>query len=821
MKECMQRSNAVARSILIVTLTLLIAGSAFADVYGRLRFSVRDADAIPGAQIVLTDSANVHPPVTLTTDANGNVTTDPLQARPWHIITSADTFQDDNRDVTIVADTTTDVEVLMDPIKEKVIEVKGKRTRVNPSQTTSSTHRTLQQQQKIPVGAGNPQSLSKTLRSVPGMAEDSAGQLHPRGEHSATSIYVNGFRLPGAFQGRADQVVTPRAIQNIDILDGAYAPEYGGETAAVLNVELRSGTLTPFQDFQMQGGSYKTFFGDVAFGGQVGQPYGTATDSGQRYHKLGYFLDFNDRSTNNWFEPPQPNDQTAHNAGSNFNGFGNFDYRLSDKDSLSFTAATSPSQVQIANRTGLPLKYAPFGQGFGFLGQLTQAEAEAEGIPSQEADGQDDIQRDRNDFGVIGWRRNISPNLTSFLSFGLEHSGLDTVNHNPVIDLNNLPQDNSIEYNPTIIRNAHSAEAQGSMTLTHAQHTYKWGFNYDSQSGKESYQLIPASVLALQDIEAIDPRFTPINGVAPTIFEDRKGHYAAAYVQDTYKASSRFTINYGLRYDDYLQDSLSNVNGGPNTPSRVSKSQISPRINTAYVLVPRTIGRVSFDRLFIIPPQAQGTILGSQIQPETYSQYEVSVEKEVRPGQVVKLDGYYKDIRHQIDTGLLVPGTQIGVFTSVNFDRGSAHALEFSYDFTPTNNLGWDGYLALTHGVDKPGGLDNTGAPVPKYNDHDELNLISAGGSYTWKDGSNAGLTVVHGSGLESSRVTDSANRVPHTEVNLQAASKPDLIGKKMGLQLDIENLFDERALFNFQSGFSGTRFQQGRRILLSLTGKF
>ena len=49
---------------------------------------------------------------------------------------------------------------------------------------------------------------------------------------------------------------------------------------------------------------------------------------------------------------------------------------------------------------------------------------------------------------------------------------------------------------------------------------------------------------------------------------------------------------------------------------------------------------------------------------------------------------------------------------------------------------------------------------------------------------------------------------------------QPHLFGP-LGLQLDVENLTNDVSVLNFNSGYSGTRFQQGRRALLSLTGSF
>jgi len=825
-KSAMRRAP---RITIICGLVLFVGSQAWADVLGRLHFSVKNAadeKPIAGATITLKDSANVHAPIVLKTDDKGSVTTDPINARAWHATTTVDGYVDDDRDATVVADTTTEVEVLLEPKKEteRVIKITAEKNRVNQTKTDQGTVRDNTFQQKFPVAVGNPQSLTEVARANPGVVQDSAGQLHPRGEHSATSIYIMGFRLPGAFQMRAGQVISPSAIQSMDLMTGAYAPEYGGETAAIMNLDLRAGTLSPFESIQTQGGTFGTVFGDIAAGGQLGQAYGVPTEDGKQARRFSYMLDVNARQTDNALEPPQPDDQTAHNHSFASSGFGNFDFHASDKDTFALTFDHSPAKTGVANRTGLPDSYAPYGQGYGFGGALTQAQAEAEGIGSQQADGQDINQYDTNTFGVLSWRRNIDPTMNSFLAVGLVHAGLDVTNNNPFIDLNNLPADNSIEYNPTIRRNSHDVEVQGFLTkIATGGHTFKLGFNLDSQNGNESYQLIPGSVLAENALANIDPRLAPINGVSPTLSVHRTGYYNAAYIQDTWRATNKFTANYGFRLDMFKQDATSVADIGATTPSQssVSQNQLSPRLNMSYLVAPRTVARAAYNRLFITPPQAEGSILGTQIKPETLSQYDLSVERQLTAGQVVKAAYYYKDIRNQIDTGLLIPGTQIGVQTSVQFDKGSVRGLELSYDLVSRDKYGWNGFLAYTNSIAKPGGLDNTGAPAPTYNDHDQLNTISTGADYTFHSGYTAGIAYLFGSGVESSKLTDTSSRVPHHEVDLNLASRPDLIAGRLGLAFQVENLFDSRQLYNFNSGFSGTRFQEGRRILFSLTGKF
>ena len=74
----------------------------------------------------------------------------------------------------------------------------------------------------------------------------------------------------------------------------------------------------------------------------------------------------------NALEPQQPDNQTAHNAGSDQSYFSKLRYTPSRKDALTLTLSSNPSTLQINNRTGLPARFASAGQGFGFLGLRNQ-----------------------------------------------------------------------------------------------------------------------------------------------------------------------------------------------------------------------------------------------------------------------------------------------------------------------------------------------------------------------------------------------------------------------------------------------------------------
>lgn len=861
------RSTPILRRIVLplaaALFCLLGASMAHADVFGRLHFSVKNAadeKPVAGARLVLKDSANTHADVTLTTDAQGSATSPPLEIRAWQITASADTFQDDTRSVTVVADTTTEVEVLLEPLKEKKFIIRGTKDLVNKSQTNSGSRRDDTFIKTFPTSADNPFSLSNIIRSTPGAAEDSVNQEHIRGEHNATGININGFYLPSALAGRIGSILVPETIQSLDILTGGFAPEYGGETAAVLNLNLRSGPIRPIREFTLQGGDYSTFNGSLTLGGQFGKPIGAPQADGTVARRFGYLLDFTARRTGNALEPPQPDNQTAHNTGSSISGFGNFDYTAGAHDQFTATFNTTPAYTQIANRTGLPSKYAPVGQGYGFNGvrdangtipgaDPTLLGAQTLLLASQDASGQDINQRDGSDFGVLSWRHTFDSRLTGLLSLGLVHSSQEIRNNNPFVDPLALPIDNSIEYNPTIVRNSHHVQPQGSLTYTLGKHTLKGGFIDDEQEGDESYQLTPTSQLSLDALAAGAPNLAPAgtfktdaagNPVldvlghqvynidpnhpnTPVVNVHREGFYRAAYVQDTWNATKRLTLNYGLRFDWYHQSQ--NLGQGS-----VDQANLSPRINLSYLLAKRTIARISFNRLFIQPPLAQGAVLGASIVPETLSQYDASIERQIGPGQTLKIAYYVKDIRNQIDTGLLIPFTQIGVFSTLNFTDGNVHGLEISYELAPRNNVGWSAYATYTNSLARPNGVDNLGGDAPDYNDHDQLNTLNLGAAYTWRSGASAGLNLYYGSGLASSSLASlvSSNalyngvRQENTQVNLVLSSGSRLFpGNHGGVTLSINNLFDDRSVLNFNSGFSGTRFVQGRTILFGVNGKF
>ena len=843
-------------------LCLLPAANVYADVFGRLQFTVRDSAGKPvqGANIIFHDTAGVSPDFNVISSADGTALSPPLEIRPWQITTQIVTFNTDTRTVNVAADTSTDVNITL----SKHVITSSTTVSLPGNRTATATDRTQQFIQTIPATGANPQNLSRLLETAPGFVESSVNVAHPRGEHASTTIYVDGFQLPGALQGRAGPIISPDIIQSADIQTGGYAPEYGSEAAAILNLSLRQGTIKPFQTVSVGAGGYTTLDQELTFGGQAGAAPGQAGP-------IRYLFNFINRTTNNAVEAPQPGDQAAHNEARDLTAFGNIDYQPGRNDQFSLLLNTAPAQTQVANRTGLPDKYAPVGQGFGYGGARNADGGEAGATPdptvlgsqnlsiaSQQNGGQDVYQNDENKFGALNYRHNFGGALTGLLSFGTSSSRLDIRNNNPSINLNSVDPatgylttiDNSIEFNPTIQRKSAQTEVSGSLNKASGTHTFKAGLLLTRQSGDELYNIVPQSQLALDAEAAIqgtgpalapagadqmdasgnpvldvlgNPVYVITPGAAtPTVLVHRSGYYNAGYLQDTWQATKKITLNYGARYDSYYgKQSLS--------PDSVKKNYLSPRVNFAYAFTPQTSARLSYNKLFYQPPLAQGAILGTNLVPQTTDLYEVDALHSFSRQQSVKMAYYYKNARNEFDTGLLIPYTQFGAYTTLQYTNQGVHGFELSYNFVPRTAVGLDGYLSYTNSICKPGGLDQTGAPAPIVNDHDQLNTLGGGLSYTFKSQAFAGLDAYYGSGEASSalapisasntNVVNSGSRNSHYFINLRAG-QPHLFGPA-GLELDIENLTNDVSVLNFNSGYSGTRFQQGRQAIIRVTGSF
>src|SRR6202046_3549180 len=121
---------------------------------------------------------------------------------------------------------------------EKSVSLAVAATRLNKARNslspdTGGSKYTFTQQaiQELPQGNNTP--LNQVLLQAPGVAQDSFGQIHVRGDHANLQYRINGVQLPEGITGFG-QILSPRFAQSISLLTGALPAEYCLRTGGVI-----------------------------------------------------------------------------------------------------------------------------------------------------------------------------------------------------------------------------------------------------------------------------------------------------------------------------------------------------------------------------------------------------------------------------------------------------------------------------------------------------------------------------------------------------------------------------------------------------------
>ncbi len=857
----------------VALMAALPARPARAD--GTLNFTIRDArtrEAISGAIVTLEDPTGEEFRVSLTADASGQVTSRPLAAHPWRVIVTALNYTRTAQDVTVVDGAATDVEILLTPVPRERLIVSGVRELIRRDDTTNTYRRSRDFFRLYPVTAGNRQSVPKALRAIPGFVENSISQAHARGDQDGKAQIVDGFLLPQFLQGRLAQLLPVDALDTLAVTTGGLPPEFGADSAAILNYETRAipSDGNNYLEYALSDGGYDSNELFVTAAASV-VPRGSRPNADGIYERrIGYVLNGSQRYTNVANESPQPNVLTANNQGRSETLFGKVEFRANRTESITGLFDFSYGRTGNPNRTGLDDGYDSAGQGFGFGG--LRPDNSIRNFPfnkytgvggfdlplTNQADARQDIyQKDVNSFGALQYRKATPNGLNALLQVGFGKTRQAVLNNTrtDLFDLRALPSDDGVEFRPTVVNDYDQTQAQGDFSLRKGKHTLRFGGLYANLRGEESHQLIPGSQTALNAlagygdarllpdgaytgrVDALgNPEYVvnPNNGAvgSPVVNILRKGYYASAYVGDTWRITSPLTANFGFRYDIYENET--------NQAQRSIKSdQVSPRLNFAYVLPSKgylaflgnqpTILRASYNQTFTRPTLGQGAYIGDPIPAETADVYELDMERQFGENQVARFSIYNKEIENFTNVGALVQNSQIAVYSLFNQGRASANGFEVSYEFIP-RGPGFNGYLSYSNSRVQSlngGKRDNVGDFVPVgYLDHDQRNTLSTGAAYRFADGTEAGLNVIYNSGLYSSDTSrlglgGDDGRQGRAEVNLRLATRPNFAGRAIGFEFLVENLLNSKERINFRSSFEGTRFQTGRRITVGAFGRF
>ena len=176
--------------------------------------------------------------------------------------------------------------------------------------------------------------FNQTILRFPGVAQDSFGQLHLRGEHANLQYRLDDVLLPEGITGFGQELET-RFADNISLITGALPAQFGFRTTGVIDIHSKSGAVFTGGEASVHVGSFDTIAPSVEYGGVTGK---------LTYYVIGDYL-----HSGIGIENPTRSSNPIHDDTDQFKGFGYFSYIIDDTSRLTFLLSGNDSNFQIPN----------------------------------------------------------------------------------------------------------------------------------------------------------------------------------------------------------------------------------------------------------------------------------------------------------------------------------------------------------------------------------------------------------------------------------------------------------------------------------------
>ena len=625
----------------------------------------------------------------------------------------------------------------------------------------------------LPGGANT--ELNQVILQAPGVAQDSFGQLHVRGDHGNIQYRLNNVILP---EGLAvfGQTLSPRLASNIQLITGALPAQYGLRTAGIIDITTKSGFKNQ-GEMSLYGGAHGVVTPSIEYGGSWGKS--------SAFGSLSY------TGTDVGIESPDGRATPLHDHSDQYQAFGYFDRILDDSSRVSAIVGVSQQTFQIPNVRGLQPDL-----GFTFNGRTAFA-----------SQSLDQSQREGTSY-AIGTYLKTTDRFTGQASAFVRYSDLT---YHP--DVTGEVLFNGIGQAARKTDLSFGIQLEGVYSLTET-HTLRGGMIL---SADRTTSDTTSTVLALSATGAQLP------GPALSIVDDtsHRAQTYSTYLQDAWKLADSLTLNYGLRFDQL--------------ESYRSENQLSPRVNLVWIPFDGITAHAGYARYFTPPPfelvasetiarfvgtsaEAPG-IQNDTPRSERDHYFDLGVEAKLDNGLTLGADAYYKTARNLVDEGQF--GAPI-ILTPFNYAEGYSKGVEFSASYVhgPLNAYA---NLAISQAkgrdiVSSQFNFDPNELAYIKthdiYLDHDQTYTLSGGASYRF-GATRVSADVLYGSGLRATPVgapPNSGHLPAYVQVNLSVAHEFELPGGPLTLRADLINAFDETYQIRDGSGVGVGAPQYGPR---------
>jgi hypothetical protein len=340
-----------------------------------------------------------------------------------HPALGADPGQDNSSDVSM------DVDVV-----SKRLDIA--RQQIQPSLGATTYNFSPQALQDVPQGENAP--LNQVLLQAPGVAQDSFGQIHLRGEHANVQYRINGVELPEGLSVFG-QALTSRFANSISLITGALPAQYGFQTAGVVDIQTKTGITNPGLALSIYGGQQRWAQPSFEYGGRSG-PVDWFVTGDYLHNDIG-------------IENPTSSFNPIHDTTNQFHGLAYASAIIDPDTRVSMILGGFDGQFQIPNNPGQPTL------GFAVNGATQFNSANLA-----------DNQREQTDFAILSLQKHVG-DVDAQISAYARYSWLQ---FSPDPLLGDLAF-NGISQQATRSNAAYGVQGDGSWRIND-QHTLRAGF---------------------------------------------------------------------------------------------------------------------------------------------------------------------------------------------------------------------------------------------------------------------------------------------------------------------------------------------------------
>lgn len=745
---------------------------------------------IPGTQVTLLRGAvqvDVH-----AADPTGHFEFEQVPFGRYRLTFAAPDGRLDDREVLIASGDVLELDVTLPTLEETVAIVAPKREAPRPTTTTGSATQ-IQRDDILARPRGDAATVNEILATQPGFVYDALGQLYLRGNHANLQYQLDGVPLPDSVSGVFGQFLSPKLVENIEVITGGLPAEYGQRLAGVVNLNSRRPPPEGEGQAGLVYGSFNTWTPSAFWGQKLGA---VSVMTG------GSFT-WTDRG----LDPPNPTTY-VHDSSQQGRVFAKVDVDLGDRDHLSTLLSYAHNRFQIPlDPTLKPGSTEPDQYGnppppyFPPDTQQTETENDLFGIASYRHDF--DAARSLR---VAGYVRHSTAKF-----FGdPQHALGPTQEQCPEGSVDRLDCPAASNVNR---RADHAGLVADYLQRLGDQHTLKFGFSLDQLWGRTAYDAYARNFVAEQP-----PDFSRLAQGA----DEPTATTGGAYAQDRFTLG-KLTLTGGIRFD------VQSASIGAGSERRTDVG-VSPRLGAAWAFTPDVVAHAFFGLLWI-PPSVSDVAAGARLKgnlppgqpvpyevlPEKDRYAEVGVRARLVPALTLGLTLWGRLSTDQLDE------TEVGntgITTPYNFAEGRAAGIEATVDWVITQKLTAFGNVSFGTAQGKgistatylfdQADLDNQSWQTL---DHAQTWTANAGASY--RDGPTlVSALVAYGSGLRTGANNDS--HVPGwVRVDLTLAHDFLNLPLRPTLAIDVMNLFDAQYAYRLFNGFNGSHWAPGRSVYL------